>query len=470
LASALARTKTPAAPPQTAPPPPTALRYVPAAPQNKIEVEPLPVVNYETPAKENTYFSNTEATTTTPLAATATEENEVTENYEETDVAGVSAVSSEDDFGVYQVAPNEQPVFQQTHSRYILFLYNIGASGLAISLGIHAILLVLAFFVIATISTSSLERDFELPGGGGGKGGQVPHDEHRIQLAKRRVQERALDKIRVKGASRIALPDIPPEAKALSSALSNLKDASSGSGGGSGGGIGLGRGIGIGRGTGPGFGGGQGRVFVGRSVFGMKIRGSKIAVYFDNSQSLVPYLDTVKKLVYEKFPTADIFELPGAKTTVVENAILGGKHSGVGANSARAFGKGSTTKMGKLTPYGRELYKKYGPNFARGSVGAWVDVMLYEEYEALIIFSDFQDGFHDDGWVTVAGAETWKARWLAQFKKAKMDTREAPRLYLVSVQLPPQQEWQEFVDASGGEITIKDVHTKGVGILRDGGR
>jgi hypothetical protein len=431
---------------QAPPAPPAALRYIPAAPQSA--AEHMPENNYKAPAaNDNATFYNLE------------------ENAED---AATAAAPSWD--GVYPDKPRQfyqQPIRYKPLSRFLLFLYNFGASGLAISLSVHALLLVLAIFFIVSMSVTNLKQEFALPGGGGGNGGDAPRDtEHRVSLAKRRDQERVLNKIRVKGVSRIALPDAPPENKALVAALSNLRDASSGSGGGSGGGSGLGRGLGIGGGSGPGFGGGYGRAYVGRPLLGMRIQGSKIAVYLDNSQSLVPYLGIVKQLIYEQFPTADIFELPGVKTTIVENAILGGKHSAIGGSAADQFGKGSATRYSKLTQYGRELYKKYGPNFARGSVGAWVDILLYEQYDALIIFSDFQDGFHDDGWVTVAGAETWKTRWLAQFQKAKAVKKEAPKLYLVSVQLPPQQEWRECVEASGGEITLKDVHTKGAGILK----
>jgi hypothetical protein len=49
--------------------------------------------------------------------------------------------------------------------------------------------------------------------------------------------------------------------------------------------------------------------------------------------------------------------------------------------------------VNKLTTQGRAIYKKYAANFKTGSVGGWVDILKDDRtYDALIIFSDFQDG------------------------------------------------------------------------------
>ena len=51
------------------------------------------------------------------------------------------------------------------------------------------------------------------------------------------------------------------------------------------------------------------------------------------------------------------------------------------------------TNPAKLTSQGRAILKKYGNNFKTGSVGGWVDILKDERaYDALVIFSDFQDG------------------------------------------------------------------------------
>jgi len=112
----------------------------------------------------------------------------------------------------------------------------------------------------------------------------------------------------------------------------------------------------------------------------------------------------------------------------------------------------------RLTNRGREIYKRYLKNFRQGSVGAWTDIMIYEKYDALIIFSDFQDGVQERGTV-FEGEQRWDDRWESRFAKAKTkdDWRrpQGPKLFLFSTEVEPQPVWQRCVKASGGEIKMK---------------
>ena len=138
------------------------------------------------------------------------------------------------------------------------------------------------------------------------------------------------------------------------------------------------------------------------------------------------------------------------------------------------------TNPAKLTSQGRAILKKYGNNFKTGSVGGWIDVLKDDRtYDALIIFSDFQDGvrlyeskkgepkmvYSDSSYHKVGGVQKghtrWQREWLEAFGKAPQGA--GPRLYLFTVQQEPQAFLQACVAASGGSATS-------VSWLRKGGR
>jgi hypothetical protein len=115
----------------------------------------------------------------------------------------------------------------------------------------------------------------------------------------------------------------------------------------------------------------------------------------------------------------------------------------------------------------------------KGSLGAWMDRLLVEPYDALVVFSDFQDGvrlyetkkgepkmvYSDSTYHKFGGAPKgqtrWQREWLDAFAKGAQG--RGPRLYLFSVQQEPQAFLRACVTASGGSWTS-------VSWLRKGGR
>jgi len=170
--------------------------------------------------------------------------------------------------------------------------------------------------------------------------------------------------------------------------------SSKGFGGGSGGGIGTGRGMGS----------GGGKNFVAKPVMGANIFSQRLAVYFDASASMLPYLERVEAEIRDKFPDADVYLSNGVFIDVHDNEIVGGDKFKGAPYLNRPTGAGSKknakgelvpteTNVNKLTSQGRAIYKKYAANFKTGSVGGWIDILKDDRtYDALIVFSDFQDG------------------------------------------------------------------------------
>jgi hypothetical protein len=372
------------------------------------------------------------------------------------------------------------------------FYIKLGGDSLALSLVIHTVVILLAIFVIGTVLPPKITLalgDFEPrpPGGGNNMA------EHRVKAAPHKnMKPRSVEKITVKAPSSVSITS----SKTLLSLLP-------GQGGG---------------GDGSGFGPGPPGLpsFIPR--LGLKIKAIKIAVYLDDSGSMRPYLDSVKREIYAQFPHADIFEFDGILTRVSNNRVIGGangenKPTPGSATRVTKKTEGETdedrrkglqklmnlkiapaalTEMSKakreeevarlsdeqrayynsnlrntargdtflrLTDQGREIFRAYSQNFHNGSVGAWTDIMMYENYDALVIFSDFQDGIQDNK-VPVGEKElTWEMRWEQRFALAKrsngMGNSKAPKLYLISTEVPPQEIWQRCVKASGGEISMK---------------
>ena len=107
-----------------------------------------------------------------------------------------------------------------------------------------------------------------------------------------------------------------------------------------------------------------------------------------------------------------------------------------------------------------------------GGVGAWIDVMLqHKQYDAIVIFSDFEDGImqyrskgetiprlvFDADLIPRSDDRTdeekaWEERWVKAFGLAT--ERKAPRLYLYSTSKEPQELYRRCVAASGGEYKM----------------
>jgi hypothetical protein len=347
----------------------------------------------------------------------------------------------------------------------------IGGRGLTISLVLHGFLLaIFAFWVITTITDSaeSEPNTFATGSGGGSKGEKAVIRDHKV--VPRHAQNVAKNTSRITSKSStasVALPDLP--ALSPSSMMTGMTagGASKGFGGGSGGGIGAGKGVGV----------GNGRNFVGKPVMGARIMASRIAVYLDASGSMRPYLDRVEAEIRRQFPEADIFRYNGIWTNVVDNEVVGGRKqkndSGLGPpQDPSSF----STDPKTLTTDGKAVFRRWDDNFRRGSVGAWLDVMMRDRnYDALVLFSDFQDGFTQyDNQGNVIFQENvrgnvsnrksrdarWEQDWISTFAKAQAG--QGPRLYCFTTQVAPQKLIAACVEVSGGEI-------KDVSWLRNGG-
>ena len=279
------------------------------------------------------------------------------------------------------------------------FWQRIGASGLSVSIAFHALLVfIAAAFVVSTV-TDNAKKDpnqFATGAGGGSGGERVKNTQHKIKPKNVKSLAKTTTRITSKSASAsIALPDMPNSASASSMISGAMAGGSSkGFGGGSGGGIGTGRGMGS----------GGGKNFVAKPVMGANIFSQRLAVYFDASASMLPYLERVEAEIRDKFPDADVYLSNGVFIDVHDNEIVGGEKFKGTPYLNRPTGAGSKknakgelvpteTNVNKLTTQGRAIYKKHADNFKKGSVGGWIDILKDDRtYDALIVFSDFLDG------------------------------------------------------------------------------
>ena len=230
---------------------------------------------------------------------------------------------------------------------------------------------------------------------------------------------------------------------------------------------GFGRGHGDFGGNGLGSGLGSRAGFTGRPVMGAFIKAKRVAVYLDCSGSMRSFLPRVEAEIRKQFPEADVFRFDGARVVGLdEMVVFGRRFQGV----APRLREGPTqTAVETLTPSGRLLQVKVRVACEKGSLGAWMDRLLAEPYDALVVFSDFQDGvrlyeskkgepkmvYSDSSYHKVGGAQKghtrWQREWLETFAKAPRGA--GPRLYLFTVQQEPQAFLQACVAASGGAST-----------------
>ena len=349
-----------------------------------------------------------------------------------------------------------------------MFFRKFGGVGFAASVVFHAFLIIGALLWIFSTPNILVEPDPDgfVSGAGGGRSGERPSFAEHSMRKRPKIQSAHTARITsAKSESAIALPEMRLDASAMRGAgVSAFGDGdfSSGVGGGKGGGIGSGTGIGVG--------GGQNFVgkFAPRKVLGANLYAEKIAVYLDCSGSMTEYLPQVKKEIYDKFPDADVFEFDGIRVEVIDGEVLGGRSAKMKKFLAgRAIvGFPNRTDEKKLSRKGGEIYRKHAKNFEIGSVGAWLDVMLAERYDALVVFSDFLDGlrqrdsktgrtiFADSAYnPTQTDARKprdlrWERDWNNAFR-----SKNAPRLYLFSIGKTPQKFWGNCVEISSGKIT-----------------
>jgi len=335
--------------------------------------------------------------------------------------------------------------------RKLPFWSRFGGEGFFVSVGVHVVLVLIAAFLIISVTKESSKKDpnaFTTGAGGGSAGDKAKNYETKIK---------------------------PKNVKALASMISGMMSggSSKGFGGGSGGGIGSGMGIGV----------GNGKNFVGRPVMGAKIFAQRIAVFMDASGSMTPYLERVEAEIRKQFPDADVYMYNGLFITAQDGLVLGGKR--FKGQPVRSSGTGAReTDPKKLTGSGKTILKKYDDNFKQGSAGAWIDIMKEERaYDALVLFSDFQDGvtqyrikgekadsnvqgggfpivYYDGINTSIArGADSRKPdekRWEQEWLKAFNDARDGkgPRLYLFSTHIEPQELLSKCATGSGGQVKM----------------
>ena len=373
--------------------------------------------------------------------------------------------------------PEPTPARKATPSVFSRRFFRFGGQGLVVSLAIHGVLLFLATAWVVSITTSQKKEPSTFAtGAGGGQGGeraiaqktkQKPHSPKSLTKSSTKITSK-------NASTAIALPEMPDVSRA---ALGAMATASKGFGGGAGGGVGGATGLGKG-----------GKNFTGRSVMGMKISGANIAVYFDNSSSMEPYLSGVEKQIKEQFPNADVFRYFGIFNLNQDGEVVGGKPNQkyaietveqIAANR-RGGNRMSANDPGKLSPAGRNLLGSKDAQFRVGGVGAWIEAMLVQkQYDAIVIFSDFEDGivqYRTKGEprpqlvfdADLKGAsdnrtdaeKAWEERWVKTFALAT--ERKAPRLYLYSTLQEPQDLYKRCVAASGGEFKIVTLPRAGI--------
>ena len=337
--------------------------------------------------------------------------------------------------------------------------------GLLLSLGLHGLLVVVACWIVFRSPAPPPKQVFVSHAVAGGRSGG-PAATHPVQRKPKvpTPQKRLTSK---SASSTLALPPM----KAMTPEM-GLAGLSGGQGKG-----GFGRGLGSFGGNGLGAGMGNRAGFVGRPVMGAFIRAKRVAVYLDCSGSMRSYLPRVEAEIRKEFPDADVFRFDGARVVGLGDMVVHGQRFHGAAPKLR---EGPTqTVVETLTPAGRAVQAKVRSACEKGSLGAWVDRLLADPYDALVVFSDFQDGvrlyetrkgepklvYSDSSYHKVGGAQKghtrWQREWLEAFGKAPQGA--GPRLYLFTVQQEPQAFLQACVAASGGSATS-------VSWLRKGGR
>ena len=336
---------------------------------------------------------------------------------------------------------------------------------LLLSVAVHALLVIAACWVVFRSPPSPPRQEFTAHAVAGGRSGG-PAASHPIQ---RKPKVPTLQK-RLTSKSASATLALPPM-KAMTPEM-GLAGLSGGQGKG-----GFGRGLGSFGGNGLGTGLGNRAGFVGRPVMGAFIRAKRVAVYLDCSGSMRSYLPRVEAEIRKQFPDADVFRFDGARVVGLGDMVVFGRRF---RGEAPRLREGPTqTALETLTPNGRSVQAKVRTACEKGSLGAWMDRLLAEPYDALVVFSDFQDGvrlyeakkgdpklvYSDSSYHKVGGVQKahtrWQREWLEAFAKAPHGA--GPRLYLFTVQQEPQAFLRACVAASGGASTS-------VSWLKKGGR
>ncbi len=325
------------------------------------------------------------------------------------------------------------------------------------TLTVHAVLLLVAFaWVISTALAPSRPPDpetFAVAGGG------IPAPKvGPLRPERRPAAPTVPSRLTVQGGlSGLAVAALPEAALGLPSGLTGPGLAGSSA-------ISPGR---AGLGAGPGA-GAPGRI--GLPVLGLRVQARRLAVYLDSSGSMRPHLPRIESEIRASFPDADVFRFDGARIIVHDGRVAEGR----GYDGPSQPRRPGATEAATLTPGGRRLLDRLAPRCEAGSLGAWIDWMIEEPYDALVVFSDFQDGirvYRDGGKGPPelvyadskrrqvdergAGDDRWRRRWLERFAEAPRG--RAPRLYLLTSEVEPQAFLRDCAVASGGGLTMVEV-------------
>lgn len=171
------------------------------------------------------------------------------------------------------------------------YLRRIGGGSLTLSLALHAVLILVAFFLVkfAVEQKQPEPPDFLPGGGGGGKSNQAKMDTKRRSVSMSSPKSRIVS---VSPNSTITLPEVPMTN--LSASMTGFAMPTGGGVGNGDGGInGSGRGGKMGNGFGLGNGPGSGAGFV--AMFGKKLDSRRLAVVLDVSRSMHPFIPVVVK-------------------------------------------------------------------------------------------------------------------------------------------------------------------------------
>lgn len=212
---------------------------------------------------------------------------------------------------------------------------------------------------------------------------------------------------------------------------------------------------------------GVGHGQAGRPVLGARIVARKLAVYLDCSGSMRPYLARVEAEIRRQYPDADVFRFDGARVVVVGDEVADGR----GFDGHYGTPRPGQSDPAGMTSQGRRLLERIATRCEHGSLGAWIDWLLPEDYDGLVVFSDFQDGvrqyrqprsgppelIYADGKRRQLDAREpaearWEKAWVGRFSQAAQG--RAPRLYLFSTEVEPQPLLRQCAVASGGGVTM----------------
>lgn len=301
-------------------------------------------------------------------------------------------------------------------------------------------------------ATPSEPECFAIPSGG---------DSPAVAVAARRERAHAVPAIRItsrNAEAAVTLPSSvsPPSGPAMPTG-GLFGAAGAGAFGGAGNGVaGLGTGL-----------AGAGSGYVGRPVMGARIVARKLAVYLDCSGSMRPYLTRVEAEIRRQFPDADVFRFDGARVVVVNGEVADGR----GFDGHFGTSRPGQSDPSGMTPRGRKLLERIAQRCEYGSLGAWIDWLLPEDYDGLVVFSDFQDGvrqyrqprsgapelIYADGKRRQLderkdAEERWEKAWYTRFSGATQG--RGPRLYLFSIEVEPQPLLRQCAVASGGGVTM----------------